>query len=286
MTTPPPPSRVAIADLLDAYDAILLDAYGVLVTQSGPLPGAAELIDELGRRRRRFFVVTNDASRLPETVARRLVGFGLAVAAEQVITTGDLLAPWFAARGLAGAATLVLGTDDSRSYVARAGGVVVPGAAGDDAEVIAVCDDAGYPFLDTLELALTIAYRPSDAGAPLHLVLPNPDLIYPKGGGAWGFTSGAVALLLEAALARRHGAAAPRFERLGKPHPPIFAEAVRRAGSARLLMIGDQLETDIAGARGAGLDAALLTTGVSRWPPPGGEAPAAWPTHLLDSIAP
>jgi ribonucleotide monophosphatase NagD (HAD superfamily) len=49
-------------------------------------------------------------------------------------------------------------------------------------------------------------------------------------------------------------------------------------------MIGDQLETDIAGAAAAGIATALLVTGVSRWPPIRDRGIA--PTHLLATIEP
>jgi ribonucleotide monophosphatase NagD (HAD superfamily) len=48
-------------------------------------------------------------------------------------------------------------------------------------------------------------------------------------------------------------------------------------------MIGDQLETDVAGARAAGIDAALLVTGVTRWQDESTSSSAA-PTYLLDSL--
>jgi ribonucleotide monophosphatase NagD (HAD superfamily) len=47
-------------------------------------------------------------------------------------------------------------------------------------------------------------------------------------------------------------------------------------------MIGDQLETDIAGARGAGMECALVT-GVSRWRD--GDGIAHVPQWLLDDLA-
>jgi HAD superfamily hydrolase (TIGR01509 family) len=74
------------------------------------------------------------------------------------------------------------------------------------------------------------------------------------------------------------------FDRLGKPEPHLFAEAARRLAiePARLVMVGDQLETDIAGARAAGIDAALLA-GVSRWDD---RDAALAPTYLLGTIAP
>lgn len=269
---------VKLADVLDRYDGLLLDAFGVLVDGSGALPGAAELVAELERRNKPFLIVTNDASRLPETVAQRLAGFGIPVAAGDVLTSGQLLAPYFAERGLRGARCLVLGTEDSERYVEDAGGVVCPIDAGADYQVVAVCDDDGYPFLEGLNAGLSVCVRAFDAGRRLELVLPNPDVVFPAGGGRFGFTSGAVALLLEAALARRYPEQRIEFDRLGKPHRPLFEAAIERLGSRRLLMIGDQLETDIAGARRAGLDAALLLTGVSRWHPEraGGEDAPTW----------
>jgi len=281
------PAGVALADLLGRYDGLLIDAYGVLVDGRGALPGAPELLAELHRRSLPYLIVTNDASRRATTNAARLQRFGLPVTPEHILSSGDLLVPHFAARGLAGARCLVLGTDDSRITVAEAGGAVCPIDPAADYDAVVVCDDSGFPFLDGINAALSALFRALDAGRAPELVLPNPDLVYPAGDGAYGFTSGGIALLLEAALERRYPERTPpaRFTRLGKPHRPLFDQAMRRLGSARLLMIGDQLETDIAGALGAGLDAALLATGpgVTRWQRavPGDVVP----TYLLDSLA-
>ncbi len=108
----------------------------------------------------------------------------------------------------------------------------------------------------------------------MHLLLPNPDLIYPKDARGFGITAGSIALIFEAALAQRYGgrAAGPaadrlRFCRLGKPNPPIFEEARRRAGplaASGLVMLGDQLGTDIAGAQACGIPSVLVLTGLSR----------------------
>lgn len=149
-----------------------------------------------------------------------------------------------------------------------------------------VCDDAGYPFLDTLDTALTALFRHFDRGDRPALILPNPDVIYPRGAADYGFTAGAVAMLLEAALARRYPAEAPTFVRLGKPFSPIFDEAKRRAGGGRVVMVGDQLETDVAGARAAGLDAVLLDTGgpgVTSWRH-ARIAPERAPTYVMRSL--
>jgi putative hydrolase of the HAD superfamily len=67
----------------------------------------------------------------------------------------------------------------------------------------------------------------------------------------------------------------------GKPNPAIFARALERAGVAAgdALMVGDSVDTDVAGAHGAGIAAVL----VDRW----GAAPAGLPpgTHVIASLA-
>lgn len=262
------PASITMADLIGRYEVILLDAYGVINDARGALPEGRALLDEIARQGKRFFVVTNDASRLPETCAARFRSFGLDIPSDQIITSGALLGRYFEERRLHGARCMVLGTEDSKEYVRAAGGEVVPVRADDDCDAVIVGDDSGYPFLETVEDALAVLRRHIDRGRPIQRILPNPDLIYPKGDGAFGFTSGAVVTLLESGLRRlfpHRRAEDLVFTRLGKPHEPMFEEARRRAGTDSLVMIGDQIETDIAGACTAGIDSALVTTGVSTW---------------------
>ena len=281
-----PPTAIAMRELLHRYDGLLLDVYGVLLDAQGPLPGARELIAALDARGIPYAIVTNDASRSPTTYSARFERHGIAVPPERFVTSGSLLPGYFAANGLAGARTLVLGTADSRAYVEQGKGVVVPLAPNIEIDALAVCDDDGFEFLPGIEEALTAVIRAVEAGRRPALVLPNPDLVYPKGGGALGFTAGAIAMLIEAGLGRRFPAANLRFAHLGKPEPHLFAEAARRLELApgRLVMIGDQLETDIAGARAAGIPAALLS-GVSSWDHARATARIA-PDYLLDELAP
>lgn len=262
-------------ELLDRYAGVLLDVYGVLLDASGPLPGAQELLAELGRRGTPFAIVTNDASRSPESYARRL-----AVPAERVVTSGSLVA---GALPPGSPRVCVLGTPDSFAYVRAGGGVPIAPVRGIEIDALAVCDDDGFEFLPGVEHALSAVVRGVIAGRPPALVLPNPDIVYPKGGGELGFTAGAIALMIEAALARRFPELALSFVHLGKPEPGLFLEAARRLGIApeRLVMVGDQLETDVAGARAAGMDAALVA-GISRW----STESAIAPRWLLDTIAP
>jgi len=278
-----PPIPIGLDELISRWDGFLIDAYGVLVDGTGALPGAARFISRLRERQAPFRVVTNDASRLPENIADRLTSLGVSVAAEEVLTSGAMLTPFFGQRGLRGAPTLVLGTSDAKAYVTRAGGVVVEMNQSPEPDVVAVCDHEGFDFLPTMEAALSLLLRRADAGRPIIGVLPNPDLIYPHSPGAFGFTAGAMALLLEAAVAARHPALGWKCQPLGKPHPPLFEEAARQLG-AGLVMIGDQLHTDILGARNAGIDAVLIGTGVSQWTPRSQASACEWPDFLLPSL--
>jgi HAD superfamily hydrolase (TIGR01450 family) len=279
-----PATPTTICALLDRYDGVLLDAYGVLVDAAGLLPGAAALLAELARRNKPYAIVTNDASRSPRTYAARFAGHGVVIEPERFVSSGGLLPRYFRDRGLAGARTCVLGTADSIAYVRDGGGVPVALEPHMEIDALAVCDDSGTPVIEGIGFAFSAVVRAVDAGRTPALVLPNPDLVYPKGDGEFGFTAGSMALLIEAALTRRFPTRGLRFDHLGKPAPHLFTEGQRRTGAARVVMIGDQLETDIAGARAAGIDSALLLSGVSRWP--GTATSGIAPTYLLATIEP
>ena len=156
---------------------------------------------------------------------------------------------------------MVLGPADSVTYVERAGGRIV--GSTDSFDVLVVADESGYPLLETLDAVLSSVCRSLDRGRPVQFVLPNPDRLYPTGDGGFGLAAGSIALMLEAALEGRYPQSKHRFARLGKPHAAIFDEALRRSGSRNMVMIGDQLDTDIAGAASFGIDSAWITSGVT-----------------------
>jgi len=234
----------------------------VLVHLSGAIPGTPGLIDLLNRSHKPYCLITNDASKLPDTAARRYRGFGLDVDAGHIVTSGELLRRYFTDQGLDGARCAVLGTTDSVRYVELAGGAIVPPDAAFD--VLVVGDQTGYPLLDTVDTALTSLFHRIDAGQPVRLILPNPDLIYLRGEHSFGLAAGSVASLFEAALRRRY---ADRddlvFTRLGKPGPLLYEEGMRRCATRNVVMLGDQIETDIRGANRCGVASALVTTGIS-----------------------
>ncbi|HEX7629238.1 MAG TPA: HAD hydrolase-like protein [Candidatus Methylomirabilis sp.] len=254
--------EITIEAVIARYGVLLFDAYGVLVDAASPLAGAVELLRKLNRLGKPYYILTNDASQLPLTAARKYHAYGLAVDPERFVTSGELLTPHFADHHLAGARCVVLGPADTAQYVELAGGR--PVALGNPFEVLVMGDDAGFPLRDTMDALLTALFRKFDRQEAVQLVLPNPDLIYPAGEHRFRMASGSLALILEAALQLRYpGRPDLRFARLGKPSSAIFAEALRRSGTRDMVMLGDQLETDIRGANDFGLDSVLVTTGVT-----------------------
>jgi ribonucleotide monophosphatase NagD (HAD superfamily) len=226
-------------------------------------------------------VLTNDASKLPRTGAARYRGFGLPLSEERIVTSGMLLANYFARHELAGARCAVIGPHDSAGYVELAGGQIAP--PGSDFEVLVVADESGFDFLEVVDSALSSLIRRLDRGDPVHLVLPNPDLIFPRGPEHFGIAAGSVAMLFEAALRLRYPDRPHLlFERLGKPHAPIYEEGLRRCGTRNAVMIGDTLETDIRGANACGIASVLLQTGVTR--PQVTSAEGVRPTWLMRSL--
>ncbi len=254
--------QVTIEKLIADYSVILLDAYGVLVDIQGALPGATNLIEKLNRMQKPYFILTNDASKLPETSARLFSTFGLDIAPDRIITSGTLLKEYFKINHLIDARCVVLGPEDSVRYVESAGAQQV--SEHDAFDVLVLADEAGFPFIETVDAVLTGLFHKLDRRETVHLILPNPDLIYPKADNGFGITSGCIALMIEAALRLRYPDRDQLgFARLGKPHAAMFQEALRRSGTRDMVMIGDQLETDIRGANAFGIDSVLIDTGVT-----------------------
>ncbi len=253
--------RVTLDDLIDRYSVILFDAYGVLAGAKSVVPGAPEAIARLNDLGKPYYVLTNDASALPETTSMRYARMGLSIDVDRIITSGSLLTRYFQEIGLVGSRCVALGTADSVAYVHAAGGDVVSHTQEFDTLVLG---DQSWPrFLETANAVLTALFKKIDKGEWVNLILPNPDLIYPDGDG-FGFASGAAAMMFESAFALRYpGRGDLTFTRLGKPHAAIFEEAFRRSETMDMVMIGDTLETDIRGANAFGIASALVETGTA-----------------------
>ncbi len=254
-------NHIDVETLFDRYDGFLIDAYGVLVTSESAMPGAEAFLRRLQREERPHAVLTNDASRLPETAAAKYQSLGLPISADRILTSGSVLERAFERRGLQGAATCVLGGDDSKRYAERAGAELV--AAGEPFDVLVVADEAGFEFRPTLNRVVTHLLQRCRLDDPPELLLPNPDFVYQRNSrGDVGITSGSIVAMIEGILDDQLGDA-PKFDRLGKPHPAMYRAALETMDVDNPVMLGDQLQTDIAGARRVGIDAVLVGTGLT-----------------------
>ena len=288
MTTPLP--TLTLDAMLERYALLLFDAYGVLVRTQGAIEGAQALIEHLNAQGRAYFILTNDASRHLSTSWERFEALGLPIPQERIITSGSLLTPWVRAHGLRGADAVVLGPPDSHRYAREAGLTLVDPERATSLDALVIGDMPRADAVAELDAAVSALLRTLDAGRLPKLALPNPDLIYPIDQGRVGLTAGAIAVMVERILRERYPglpAQALTFERLGKPHAAIFQAGLDQAGvqdKSQVIMVGDQLVTDILGAHDFGIDSALVQTGLVRLDH---HAPQTWParpTYLLESL--
>ena len=91
--------QISLSELINQFDVILLDSDGVLVCGPTAVPGALEAIERLNSLGKPYYVLTNDASALPETRAERYRRLGLVVDASRIITAGSLLTAHFSRLG-------------------------------------------------------------------------------------------------------------------------------------------------------------------------------------------
>ena len=262
------PTIVSTDYLFERYDAIAFDSYGVLVDGIDPLPGAIEFTDRLSEGGIPWLLATNDASRLTDKRVKVMRDQGFGIEEDQVISAGALLRRYFEERGIVGTRCIATGHGEAVEFV-RLGGCEPVGLTpeDDDSVSLAIAGITGYDWFEATRDMLSLIIRRMDAGNPLHLVVANPDVLYPDGIERFAIGPGGLAEMIETAVSRCFGDDdAVKFTRLGKPYAPMFdAIKDRLDGYKKVAFIGDQLHTDIAGANSAGIDSVLIGTGITRW---------------------
>ena len=259
------PSYIDIEAIFDHYDAVFFDAYGVLVDGIDALPNAEQLVNIMNASAMNYFIVTNDASKSIESLSNKFQSQGMRIPVERIVNSGSLISGYYRDEDLVGRPTLVLGTKDSRTYVSGSYAKILSLDSNSEPDVILFTHSSPYDWESTLKHLLNLVSKRFKQKTPVRMVLPNTDFIYQDGKADFGMGAAAFVETLEEALMRLHGKhEVLRAAKLGKPHPPIFTEAILRAGSNNAIMIGDQLETDILGANNVGLDSAVVTTGINK----------------------
>jgi len=225
----------------------IIDMDGVLYRLNTPLAGAAEFLQFLRQKRKRFLLVTNNSTLTVAQYVQKLAGMGIAVRAEEVLTSGEATAQYLAGIAPPGTRVYVIGENGIRVALQEHGFVLAEDT--DAAYVVSGLDrQLTYDKLKTAALAIRAGAR---------FIGTNPDRTLPTEA---GLIPGARAI--QAALEVATGTA-PLI--IGKPEPAMLQLALQRLGAdARTTAIlGDGLETDIAGGQRMGLTTILVLSGVT-----------------------
>ncbi|WP_299412393.1 TIGR01459 family HAD-type hydrolase [uncultured Sulfitobacter sp.] len=249
-----PSARIApLSELLDRYDGLLCDIWGVLHNGDAAFSDAVDALCRARASGRVVILITN-APRLSKDIYPQLARLGVPRESfDSIITSGDVTAQLIAKQP--DAPLFHFGPERDSSILE---GLTNPIVDHSDAKL---CLLTG-PLDDMIET--TDIYH--DLLEQMHenaveMICANPDLVV---------RSGNRMVICAGSIAQRYGHLGGKVSFAGKPEQAIYEEALRRAASltgrdipkSRLLAIGDGLATDIKGAADNGLDAYFIVSGI------------------------
>ncbi len=252
---PLPPSIHGLAEIAGRYDGYILDLWGVLHDGDKPYPGAVECLERLKAAGKRVMALSN-APRRVDVAAKRMAEMGIPLdLLTAVMTSGEDAwqhlkqrgDPWYAKLGRRcfhlgpeRDTGMLEGLDlDVVHDMARAQFVLNTGAHMDD---------------ETLNQYEPLLQQGAKQRTPM--VCANPDLVVIHRGRMQ---------ICAGMLAERYEALGGHVRWHGKPHRDVYQTCFRLLGVAdrrRILAVGDSFRTDIAGAKGAGIDAVFVAHGI------------------------
>lgn len=239
-------SEQRAAEVLQQICHLIIDMDGVLWRGDEPMPGLSEFFAFLEEREIAFILATNNASRTPEQYVAKLARFGVEVPIETILTSALVSAAYLADVAPSGSRVYVIGEKGIQQALRERGFVL------DDetAKYVVVGWDRNCTW-DKLATASLLIHDGAD------FVGTNPDVSFPTERGPVP-GNGALLAALEAATGVEPVVT-------GKPDPRMYQEALRRmdATPETTAMIGDRLDTDIAGASNAGLTTILVLSGIA-----------------------
>lgn len=257
------------AKFWDSYDTLLADLDGVVYEGSKAIVGAVESINTLLNAGVKVGYVTNNSSRRSETIADQLSGFGLRVKPTDIIGSALTGAELLATMIPKGSKVLVVGGEGLRHRISEAGFQIVESADDMPAGVIqGFAPDVAWKNL--AEAAFAIQRGAKWVATNSDWTLPQERGLAPGNGTLVSAVHTAVGQLPVVA---------------GKPEPAIFHTALRVLAAQQALFVGDRIDTDIVGANRAGIDSALVLTGVSTRKELLGINEAGRPTYIIENLA-
>jgi len=231
---------------LTKWRNFIIDMDGVLWRGETALPGLCAFFKILRESKCRIVLATNNSNRTVPQYVAKLERMGVQVAEDEILTSAQATASYLANIAPRGTRMSVIGGDGLRASLGEQGFKIT----NEDPAYVVV----GYDF-DLHWTKLNDAVLNIRDGAIF--VGTNADATYPTEKGI-GIGNGAILAALQAATS-----VTPIV--IGKPEPPLYEQALQRLRTepAEVLVIGDRLETDILGARRAGIAGLLLLTGVT-----------------------
>ncbi|MEP3847844.1 MAG: TIGR01459 family HAD-type hydrolase [Paracoccaceae bacterium] len=262
---------VRLSDLSDQFDVFLIDQFGVLIDGAGAYDGAAQAMQFLIDAGKTVIVLTNSGKRAVHTRAR-LEGHGFDMANVQVVSSGEVarallttrfagqsgpLAVWYEAENTDASPLDGLGVRYV-SDIREADLVMIAGVRSEDASL--------GTFRDGFQHAI-------QRGVPCICTNPDHERLTFKG---VRFAAGQIAQLYQDM--------GGQVEWIGKPFGAMYEHAINLAAEgAKIVCLGDSIAHDIKGARDAGLQSALVLTGLTNEEDLTTLCPEynAWPDYLL-----
>ena len=246
--------------------SLILDMDGVLWHDSDPIGDLPAIFAEINRRNLRVVFATNNATKTIDQFVRKLASFGVQAEPWQVVTSATATAHLLKQQHPQGGTVYVVGEAGLIQILAEAG--FRHSSQNPLAVVVGMDRHLTYEKLKQATLLIR-------SGVPF--IGTNPDKTFPTPKGLVPGT-GAVLAALEAA-----SDTPPQV--IGKPSPLMYRFALERLDTTpeETLIVGDRLETDIAGAQALGSPCALVLSGVTTR-----EQAAAWqpaPEMIAENLA-
>jgi HAD superfamily hydrolase (TIGR01459 family) len=249
-----PPFTDHFASVAAGYDVLLSDVWGVVHNGVAAAPEACDALTRFREQGGSVVLITN-APRPGEVVARfTLDRLGVPRAAyDGIISSGDVTHALIAAR--AGLRVFHIGPERD---VALFEGLDAPMAALEKADYV-VCSGLSDDTVETPQDYHDLIERMRRRALPM--ICANPDIVVERGN-QLVYCAGAIADL--------YAATGGAVVYAGKPHRPIYEQALRIAEAARgrppaperVLAIGDSVRTDLKGAAAFGIDCLFVTAGI------------------------
>jgi 4-nitrophenyl phosphatase len=225
---------------------LIIDMDGVLWRGDEPMPDLQAFFDFLRRRDIGYVLATNNSSRTPGQYVEKLARFGVAVDSESILTSSQVAAAYLADQAPSGTRVYAIGREGVRRALEERGFVLTE----QEADYVVVGWNTELTW-DELATAALLIYK--GAG----FIGTNPDVNYPTERGPVP-GNGAQLAALEVTTG-----VAPVVT--GKPEPRMYEEAMRRMGATpeTTAVVGDRLDTDLAGGVRLGLTTVLILSGIA-----------------------